>query len=160
MIHLLLRFYDPTAGCITLGGVDYRDLNLRSVHERIGVVTQETQLFNCTVGENIGYGAGEYTHEDLVAAATAAQAHQFISEFEDGYETRVGERGQRLSGGQKQRIAIARCLLRRPRLLLLDEATSALDAESEAAVQKALDEMIWQGSQSVLLVAHRLSTVV
>ena len=102
----------------------------------IGVVSQETQLFNTTIGENIGYGAAPHTHEEMVAAASAAQAHAFISDFEDGYDTRVGERGQRLSGGQKQRIAIARCLLRKPRLLLLDEATSALDAESEALVQK------------------------
>merc|ERR1719217_1021744 len=98
--------------------------------------------------------------EEVEAACKAAQAYSFISEFEDGYDTRVGERGQRLSGGQKQRIAIARCLLRRPRLLLLDEATSALDAESEALVQKALDSLIWSGKHTVLLVAHRLSTVV
>tara|TARA_B110001452_G_scaffold192693_1_gene162693 strand:+ start:200 stop:1837 length:1638 start_codon:yes stop_codon:yes gene_type:complete len=160
MIHLLLRYYDPTAGRITLGGFDYTELHLRSLHERIGVVSQETQLFNTTIAENIAYGAPEHTREELLAAATAAQAHQFITEFEDGYETRVGERGQRLSGGQKQRIAIARCLLRKPRMLLLDEATSALDAESEALVQKALDALIWAGEHTVVLVAHRLSTVV
>ena len=100
------------------------------------------------------------TNEQIVAAAKAAQAYKFISEFEDGLSTRVGERGQRLSGGQKQRVAIARCLLRQPRLLLLDEATSALDAESEAQVQKALDGLIWTGSHTVILVAHRLSTVI
>ena len=162
MIHLMLRFYDPTEGSIAIGGVDLRDLHLPSVHRRIGVVSQETQLFNATIRENIAYGAPDgYTEEELVAATRAAQALDFIHSFEDGFATRVGERGQRLSGGQKQRIAIARCLLRRPRLLLLDEATSALDTESEAAVQKALDEMIWErGGYTVLLVAHRLSTVV
>jgi len=162
MIHLMLRFYDPLEGRIQLGGVDMRELQMPSVHHRIGVVSQETQLFNATIRENIAYGAPEgYTEEQLLAAARAAQALNFIDEFEDGMATRVGERGQRLSGGQKQRIAIARCLLRQPRLLLLDEATSALDTESEAAVQKALDEMIWQrGGYTVMLVAHRLSTVV
>ena len=146
--HLLLRFYDPTEGRITLGGVDLRELNLSSMHKGIGVVSQETQLFNTTIAENIGYGAAEHSREQMIAAATSAQAHQSISEFEDGYDTRVGERGQRLSGGQKQRIAIARCLLRKPRLLLLDEATSALDAESEAHVQKALDALIWTGEHT------------
>ena len=160
LIHLLLRFYDPTEGRITLGGVDLRELNLSSMHKGIGVVSQETQLFNSTIAENIAYGAGEHTHEELIEATRAAQAYDFIHGFEDGLKTRVGERGQRLSGGQKQRIAIARCLLRRPRLLLLDEATSALDAESEAQVQKALDGLIWTGSHTVVLVAHRLSTVV
>jgi len=160
LVHLLLRYYDPTAGRLTLGGVDYTQLSLSSLHAHTGVVSQETQLFNTTIAENIGYGAPPHSHEAMLAAAAAAQAHDFISSFEDGYETRVGERGQRLSGGQKQRIAIARCLLRRPRLLLLDEATSALDAESEALVQKALDELIWAGGHTVVLVAHRLSTVV
>ena len=167
LIHLMLRFYDPTDGKITLGGVDLKQLNLASVHRKIGVVSQDTQLFNTTIAENIKYGIeGEVDMEEVEAACKAAQAYSFITEFEDGLMTRVGERGQRLSGGQKQRIAIARCLLRKPKLLLLDEATSALDAESEAAVQKALDEMIWTGAQTesggytVLLVAHRLSTVV
>ena len=124
-------------------------------------MSQETQLFNSTILENITYGAAEHTHDEVVAAAKAAQAYDFIQHFEDGMATRVGERGQRLSGGQKQRIAIARCLLRKPKLLLLDEATSALDTESEAAVQMALDDLIWQaGGYTVMLVAHRLSTVV
>jgi len=124
-------------------------------------VSQETQLFNSTIGENIAYGIeGEVSNVDIVAAARAAQAFDFIQTFEDGLSTRVGERGTRLSGGQKQRIAIARCLLRKPKLLLLDEATSALDAESEAAVQKALDALIWTGHHTVILVAHRLSTVI
>merc|ERR1719224_375032 len=145
MIHLLLRYYDPRGGRILLGGVDLKDILLGSMHKRVGVVSQETQLFNSTIGENIAYGIeGEVSNVDIVAAARAAQAFDFIQTFEDGLSTRVGERGTRLSGGQKQRIAIARCLLRKPKLILLDEATSALDTESEAAVQKALDEMIWQ----------------
>mmetsp|Transcript_32775 Transcript_32775/g.76484 ORF Transcript_32775/g.76484 Transcript_32775/m.76484 type:complete len:305 (-) Transcript_32775:387-1301(-) len=160
LVHLLLRYYEPLEGQIMLGGVDYRDISLLSLHRRIGVVSQETQLFNATIGENIGYGAEPHSHDQLIAAAKAAQAHDFITSFEDEYGTRVGERGQRLSGGQKQRIAVARALLRKPRLLLLDEATSALDAESEAQVQKALDHLIWSGAHTVVLVAHRLSTVV
>ena len=138
LVHLLLRFYDPQAGRISLGGVDYRDLNLASLHKQIGVVSQETQLFNATIQENIAYGAPPHTDAELAEATRAACASEFIASFEDGLLTRVGERGQRLSGGQKQRIAIARCLLRKPKLLLLDEATSALDAESEAQVQTAL----------------------
>ena len=114
----------------------------------------------CAATGNIAYGAPEHTEEDLLTAARNAQALDFIEAFDDGMATKVGEKGQRLSGGQKQRIAIARCLLRRPRLMLLDEATSALDAESEAAVQKALDDLIWQsGDRTVMLVAHRLSTI-
>ena len=116
--------------------------------------------FNATLRDNIGYGAADFTEEELEAATRAAQAYDFISSFEDGFLTRVGDRGQRLSGGQRQRIAIARCLLRKPRLLLLDEATSSLDTESEALVQRALDGLIWSGKHTVILVAHRLSTVV
>ena len=161
IVHLILRFYDPRAGCIKLGGVDLRHLHIASMHRHIGVVSQETQLFNSTIGDNISYGIErDVSNAEIVAAAKAAQAYDFINEFEDGLSTRVGERGQRLSGGQKQRIAIARCLLRQPKMLLLDEATSALDAESEAQVQKALDALIWTGQHTVLLVAHRLSTVI
>ena len=161
MIHLLLRYYDPREGRVTLGGVDYKDLHIKSVHRHVGVVSQETQLFNTTIGDNLTYGcAVEPSREEVVAACKAAQAFGFIQGFEDGLSTRVGERGQRLSGGQKQRLAIARCLLRKPRLLLLDEATSALDAESEAQVQKALDSLIWTETHTVVLVAHRLSTVI
>jgi len=126
-------------------------------------ISQDTQLFNSSIAENIAYGAPPHTEEELREAAIAAQAHGFIDSFEDGYLTKVGERGQRLSGGQRQRLAIARCLLRKPRLLLLDEATSALDAESESLVQRALDDLIWgnaDGGKTVVLVAHRLSTVV
>ena len=161
MIHMVLRFYDPRAGRILLGGVDLKDIHMASMHKHVGVVSQETQLFNSTIGENIAYGIEEeVSSEAIVKAAKAAQAFDFIQAFEDGLSTRVGERGTRLSGGQKQRIAIARCLLRHPKLLLLDEATSALDAESEAQVQKALDALIWTGEHTVVLVAHRLSTVI
>jgi len=161
VMHLLLRFYDPLDGRLTLGGVPFPQLNFKSMHARIGCVSQETQLFNDTIAGNITYGAPDNVSDaDVEQAARAAQAWDFLTSFEDGLQTKVGERGQRLSGGQKQRIAIARCLLRQPKLLLLDEATSALDAASEAAVQKALDALIWQGNQTVILVAHRLSTVV
>lgn len=163
--HLLMRFYDPKDGCILLDGRDYTELNLRSIHDQCGLVSQETQLFGWTIRENICYGLqdkydeGEITLKDVIEAAQAANAHDFITKFEDGYETKVGERGIRLSGGQKQRIALARVFLRKPRLLVLDEATSALDAESEALVQEALDRLIAKGNSTVLLIAHRLSTV-
>jgi len=160
IVHMILRFYDPRHGRITLDGMDLREYSLRSFHNQVGVVAQDTQLFANTIEENIAYGVEHYTEEELHEAARLASAHDFIESFEDGYRTRVGERGVRLSGGQKQRIAIARIMLRQPKLLLLDEATSALDSESEGKVQKALDSLIWKGGHTVLLVAHRLSTVV
>eukprot|EP00048_Salpingoeca_helianthica_P017049 m.235427 g.235427 ORF g.235427 m.235427 type:complete len:701 (+) comp20065_c0_seq1:721-2823(+) len=159
VLSLLMRFYDPANGRILIDGHDLRELNLREYHNQIGIVTQDTQLFNATIEANIAYGLENYTQADLFEAARRANAHDFISNFPDGYATRVGERGVRLSGGQKQRVAIARAFLRRPRVLLLDEATSALDAESEAQVQEALDRLIQLGGHTVLLVAHRLSTV-
>lgn len=151
--------YDPTSGAVLIDGQDLCSINLRSFHEQIGIVTQDTQLFNASIEENIAYGLESYTKEELFEASRNANAHDFIMTFPDGYKTRVGERGTRLSGGQKQRIAIARAFLRHPRILLLDEATSALDAESEAQVQGALDRLIASGSHTVVLVAHRLSTV-
>jgi len=159
IVHLLMRFYDPTAGRILLDGWDLRSLNLRSVHRHMGVVAQDTQMFATSIEENITYGVESYTQEELHECARNANAHDFIMQFPDGYATRVGERGVRLSGGQRQRIAIARMLLRKPKILLLDEATSALDSESEAQVQQALDRLIQQGGRTVVLVAHRLSTV-
>ncbi len=141
--------------------IDSRGRGRHLTSDGAGRATQETQLFNATIDENVRYGAPPgTTDEEVAAACRAAQADGFIRGFEDGYLTRVGDRGQRLSGGQKQRLAIARCLLRRPKLLLLDEATSALDAENEAAVQAALDGLIWSGEHTVILVAHRLSTVI
>lgn len=160
LVHLLMRFYDPKEGRILLDGRNICDINLLSLHGIMGLVQQETQLFALSIEQNIGYGTPNYTQQQVEEAAKLANCHDFIMEFEDGYETRVGERGVRLSGGQKQRIAIARVLLRRPRLLFLDEATSALDTESEAAVQAALDNLIKLAGCTVILVAHRLSTVV
>ncbi|XP_024363403.1 ABC transporter B family member 25 isoform X2 [Physcomitrium patens] len=159
IVHLLMRFYDPTAGRILLDGWDLRDLNLKSVHQHMGLVAQETQMFACSILENITYGLSSWRQEDLEEAAKYANAHDFIMKFPEGYATRVGERGVRLSGGQRQRIAIARMLLRRPKVLLLDEATSSLDTESEALVQQALDRLIGEGGRTIVLVAHRLSTV-
>lgn len=163
--HLLMRFYDPKGGRILLDGKDFTTLNLKNIHDQCGLVAQETQLFGWSIKENICYGlkdkfdTGELTDADVIDAAQAANAHEFILKFEDGYETKVGERGIRLSGGQKQRIALARVFLRKPKLLVLDEATSALDAESEHQVQEALDRLIAMGNSTVLLIAHRLSTV-
>eukprot|EP00457_Paulinella_chromatophora_P000902 gb/GEZN01000903.1/.p1 GENE.gb/GEZN01000903.1/~~gb/GEZN01000903.1/.p1 ORF type:complete len:968 (-),score=167.68 gb/GEZN01000903.1/:572-3475(-) len=160
LVHLLMRFYDPCSGGITLDGVPLTELNPRSLHNNIGLVAQDTQLFATTIEDNIGYGVEDYTTEDVYAAAKKANAHDFIMGFEAGYQTRVGDRGIRLSGGQKQRIAIARIMLRKPKLLFLDEATSSLDAESESLVQDALDKLIAEGGCTIVLVAHRLSTVV
>ena len=125
-------------------------------------MTQETELFALSVEENIAYGLDkdEYTHEDVIEAAKKAYAHEFVSEMKDGYKTRIGERGNRLSGGQRQRLAIARVFLRRPKIILLDEATSALDEHSQEAVHKALSNLIAESHATVVLVAHRLSTVV
>eukprot|EP00953_Heterococcus_sp_UTEX-ZZ885_P026059 14118-Heterococcus_DN1.PRE.1 len=164
MLSLLLRFYDPQQGRILIDGQPLTDIQLRSFHDQAAIVAQDTQLFGCSVYENITYGLDEdsYTYDDVISVAKKACAHEFITAFPEGYMTRVGERGARLSGGQKQRVAIARALLRKPKLLLLDEATSALDAESEASVQKALDQLMQQGvgGTTIVLVAHRLSTVV
>ena len=158
LVHLLLRFYDPQAGRISLGGVDYRDLNLASLHKQIGVVSQETQLFNATIQENIAYGAPPHTDAELAEATRAACASEFIASFEDGLLTRVGERGQRLSGGQRQRLAIARAILRNPAILILDEATSQIDTDSEAQINAALAKFIQD--RTTFVIAHRLSTVV
>ena len=162
VVSLLLRYYDVKSGAILLDGKDVRSLNLASTHRHIGLVAQDMQMFNHSIGGNIGYGLDpetEATREKVEAAAKAANAHDFIMTFPDGYETRLGERGVRLSGGQRQRLAIARVFLRNPTLLLLDEATSALDLESEAAVQEALDRLIATGGHTAVVVAHRLSTV-
>jgi len=160
LIHLLMRFYDPRKGAIYLDGTDIRELNPTSLRDQMGIVAQETQLFDVSIEENIAYGVEKYTRKELIKAAKLANAHEFITSFDEGYDTRVGDRGVRLSGGQKQRIAIARVMLRRPPLLFLDEATSSLDAESEALVQDAIDKLIKGAGCTVVLVAHRLSTVV
>lgn len=151
------RFHDPTAGRVTLDGVDLRDLRLPELRNLFGIVTQETILFHDTVRANIAYGRPRATQAEVEAAARAAHAHDFIAALPEGYDTMLGERGVRLSGGQRQRIAIARALLRHPPFLVLDEATSALDTESERAVQEAIDELM--RDHTVLVIAHRLSTV-
>lgn len=157
LVNLIPRFYDPTRGRILLDGYDLRDLQITSLRKQIGMVMQESFLFAGTLRDNIKYGRPDASDAEVVQAAIAANAHDFITEFPDGYETRVGERGIRLSGGQRQRIAIARAILRNPRILILDEATSALDSESEAAIQEALDYLM-QG-RTTFTIAHRLSTV-
>ena len=157
LVTLIPRFYDPTAGRITLDGVDLRELSELELREHIGIVPQETQLFSGTVRDNIRYGRPDATDEEVEAAAEAANAHDFIRAFPEGYETVVGERGIKLSGGQRQRVAIARALLKDPRILILDEATSSLDSESESLVQEALDVLM--AGRTTFVIAHRLSTV-
>lgn len=161
IINLLLRFYDTRDGSLLLDGRDYKSLKVPQLRSLFGVVSQETELFSATVEENITYGLkkDEYTMDDLVGAAKKAQAFEFIVNLKDGFQTRIGERGNRLSGGQRQRIAIARVFLRKPKIILLDEATSALDENSQDAVQKALDILITESGATVVVVAHRLSTV-
>lgn len=157
LFNLLPRFYDPTGGRITVDGHDLRTVTLDSLRGQVGMVPQDTWLFSGTVHENIAYGRLEATEDDLRAAARAANAEEFILKLPHGYGTRVGERGVKLSGGQRQRLAIARALLKNPRLLLLDEATSSLDSESEHLVQEALERLL--AGRTTLMIAHRLSTV-
>jgi len=162
IINLLLRFYDPKQGGVFLDGKPYESLKVHQLRRLFGVVTQDTELFALTIEENIAYGLekDDYTFEEVVDAAKKAYAHDFITQMKDGYQTRVGERGNRISGGQRQRLAIARVFLRKPRIILLDEATSALDENSQEAVQKALADLIKESKSTVVMVAHRLSTVV
>jgi ATP-binding cassette subfamily B protein len=154
---LAARLYDPDAGRITIDGVDLRDLRLADLADIVGVVTQETYLLHTTVRENLRYARPEASDAEIEAAARAAQVHELISSLPDGYDTLVGSRGHRFSGGEKQRIAIARTLLRNPRVLILDEATSALDTETERAVQRAFDALA--EGRTTITIAHRLSTV-
>ncbi|MFM2154087.1 MAG: hypothetical protein RL199_2522 [Pseudomonadota bacterium] len=155
--HLVTRFYDPASGVVRLDGRDLRGLDASWLRRQVGVVSQEPVLFATTIAENIRYGRPAASDAEVEAAARAANAHEFVSRFPDGYATKVGERGVQLSGGQKQRVAIARAVLKDPRLLVLDEATSALDAESEHLVQEALDRLL--RGRTTLVIAHRLSTV-
>jgi len=157
IINLLTRFYDPTSGSIKIDGIDLREVTLESLRSQLGLVTQETILFNDTVRANIAYGLGDVPHEKIVEAAQAAQAHEFISALPQGYDTPVGERGGLLSSGQRQRLAIARALLKNPPILILDEAMSALDPESERLIQIALANVM--KGRTTLVVAHRISTV-
>ncbi len=178
VVQLIQRFYDVDSGevrsapqshriviehcelCnlqVLVGGMNVKDLNLKWLRENIGVVSQEPVLFDTTIVENIRYGREGATLEEIMEAAKKANAHNFISELPNGYDTNVGEGGAQLSGGQKQRVAIARALISDPRILLLDEATSALDAESEAVVQEALDKA--REGRTTIVIAHRLSTI-
>ncbi len=157
VVNLIPRFYDPTAGRITIDGTDIHNVSLNSLRSQIGMVLQETTLFATSIRENIAFGRPGATQPDIEAAAQAAQAHDFIMQMPDGYDTEVGERGRTLSGGQKQRLAIARALLTDPRILILDDATSSVDSETEHLIQVALDRVM-QG-RTTFVIAHRLSTV-
>jgi ATP-binding cassette subfamily B protein len=157
IINLIPRFYDPTAGRILVDEVDIRKVTLKSLREQIGIVLQETTLFAATIRENIAFGNENASDAEVVRAAKAAQAHNFILQTADGYDTKVGERGVTLSGGQKQRIAIARALLLDPRILILDDATASVDTETEHLIQLALAELVKE--RTTFLIAHRLSTV-
>lgn len=157
LVNLLPRFYDPQQGQILIDGVDISTVTLRSLRRQIGIVPQETTLFSGTIAQNIAFGQRDFDIEAVQAAAKIANAHDFISQFSQGYYTWMGERGVNLSGGQRQRVAIARAVLLNPRILILDEATSALDAESEALVQEALERLT--RDRTVFVIAHRLATV-
>lgn len=157
IISLLTRFYEPSSGRITIDGIDIREVTLESLRAQIGLVTQDIILFNDTVRNNIAYGLKDISSEDVIRAARAARAHDFIMELPEGYETQIGERGGLLSSGQRQRLAIARALLKDPPILILDEATSALDAESERLIQEALARI--KKNRTTLIIAHRLSTI-
>jgi len=157
LVKLLLRFYEPTRGVIRLDGRPIGELDLQALRRCIGYVAQDSFLADATAAQNISYGLSDVSRADVVAAAEAAEAHDFISELPNGYDTEVGERGQKLSGGQRQRIALARAIVRNPRILVLDEATSAVDNETEAAIQRSLERLVV--GRTSLIIAHRLSTV-
>lgn len=157
LVNLLHRLYDPTEGTIEIDGYDLRAVLLESLYRQVALVPQETILFGGTIFDNIRFGRADATEEDVLAASRAAHAHDFITELPDGYRTMVGEKGVNLSGGQRQRIAIARAVLKNPRILFLDEATSSLDTESEKLVQEALEKLM--AGRTTFVVAHRLTTV-
>ncbi len=157
LVNLLPRFYDPQSGQVLVDGTNIQDVKISSLRRQIGIVPQESILFSGTIAQNIAFGQAQFDLADVQAAAKIANAHQFITQFPDGYHTWVGERGVNLSGGQRQRIAIARAVLLNPRILILDEATSALDSESEALVQEALERLMQ--NRTVFIIAHRLTTI-
>jgi ATP-binding cassette subfamily B (MDR/TAP) protein 1 len=157
VVSLIERFYDPSGGEVLLDGTNIRSLNLKWLRGQIGLVNQEPALFATSIKENILYGKPDATEKEIEEACKAANAHTFVSQLPQGYNTQVGERGVQMSGGQKQRIAIARAILKNPTILLLDEATSALDASSEQIVQEALDRVMV--GRTTVVVAHRLSTI-
>jgi ABC-type multidrug transport system fused ATPase/permease subunit len=155
--NLLCRFYDPESGRVLVDGRDLRDVQVQSLRKHIGIVLQDTFLFNTTVRENLRYGRPDASEEEMIEAAKAAYAHAFIRDLPQGYDTEIGERGVKLSGGQKQRLALARAILADPRILILDEATSSVDAEAEYLIQQALEEVL--KGRTALVIAHRLSTI-
>jgi subfamily B ATP-binding cassette protein MsbA len=157
IVDLVPRFYDPIAGGIEIDGIDLRQIQVSALREHIGIVTQETILFNDTVRNNIAYGLDDCPLERIIDAAKAANAHAFISQMPQGYESRIGERGVKISGGERQRLALARAILKNPPILILDEATSALDTESEILVQEAIERLM--SGRTSIVIAHRLSTV-
>ena len=157
IINLIPRFYDPASGRILVDGQDIRYVTLQSLRSQIGIVLQDSTLFTGTIRENIAFGSENASDADIIAAARAAQAHEFILSTPLGYDTKVGERGVTLSGGQKQRLAIARALLMDPRILILDDATSSVDTETEHLIQQAFSRLV-QG-RTTFVIAHRLSTV-
>jgi ATP-binding cassette subfamily B protein len=156
-VNLICRFYDVTDGQILIDGVDVRDYDVRWLRRQIGMVLQEPYLFHGTIAENIRYGKPEASEAEVIRAAKAANAHDFIVGFPDGYDTMVGERGQSLSGGERQRVSIARAILHNPRILILDEATSSVDSETEKQIQQALDRLV--EGRTTFAIAHRLSTL-
>jgi ATP-binding cassette subfamily B protein len=157
LINLLCRFYDVSSGVVRIDGIDVRELCLSDLRRQIGLVLQEPFLFFGTIAENIAYGRPDASREEVIAAAQAARAHDFIMNLTDGYDSTVGERGQLLSGGERQRISIARALLVNPRILILDEATSSVDNETERDIQLALDNLI--KGRTTIAIAHRLTTL-
>lgn len=157
LVDLIPRFYDPTSGKILIDGIDIKDLTVESLRSKMGIVTQETFLFNTTIFDNIAYGLKDYPMDKMVEAARMANAHNFIMEMPEGYKTIIGERGVKLSGGQRQRITIARALLKNPEIMIFDEATSALDNESEILVQEAIERLM--KNRTTFVIAHRLSTI-
>jgi ATP-binding cassette subfamily B (MDR/TAP) protein 1 len=159
VVQLLERFYDPSEGAILVDGVDLRSLQLSWFRGQLGLVSQEPTLFSGSLFDNIGYGRPGATQREVEAAAKMANAHDFIVELADGYGTLLGEKGIQLSGGQKQRIAIARAIIRDPKILILDEATSALDNTSERIVQEALEALMRTTKRTTIIIAHRLSTI-
>lgn len=154
---LLPRFYDTVEGDILFDELSIKDIGIKTLRDKIGIVNQESILFNGSIKENIAFGKPDATDEEIAEAAKVANAHNFIQEMEQGYETNIGERGNKLSGGQKQRVSIARAVLKNPDILILDEATSALDTESEKLVQEALENLMT--NRTSLVIAHRLSTI-
>eukprot|EP01087_Luapelamoeba_hula_P008466 TRINITY_DN2112_c0_g1_i1.p1 TRINITY_DN2112_c0_g1~~TRINITY_DN2112_c0_g1_i1.p1 ORF type:complete len:940 (-),score=175.17 TRINITY_DN2112_c0_g1_i1:114-2885(-) len=160
LVNMLIRFYDPETGEIKVNGRNLKDVCLDDYRKLYGIVQQDSQLFDLTIEQNIAFGVDNYTQEELITAAKKANCYDFIMAMDDGFATKLNDNGATISGGQKQRIALARVLIKKPQLLLLDEATSALDNESEQAVQETIDAMIKEGDVTVVLVAHRLSTVI